>query len=70
MLDLISYKYYMFKIACCGICMRAAIMAQGQNPRAIIAARRPIPRPYHYEQPLNYLLALLLILTPGHYGFY
>ena len=31
-------------------------MAQGPRPRVIMAARRSIPRPYHYKQPLTYLL--------------
>ena len=33
-----------------GIGLRAAIMARGRR------AQRSIPRPYHYKQPLTYLL--------------
>ena len=31
-------------------------MTRGQRPRVIMAARRSIPIPYHYKQPLTYLL--------------
>ena len=31
-------------------------MARGRRPRVIFAARRSIPRPYHYKQTLTYLL--------------
>ena len=39
-----------------GIGMRAAIMGRGRRPREIMAVRRLIPIPYHYKQPLTYLL--------------
>ena len=64
-----------------GIDLRAGIMTLGLWPRAIMAALRPISRPYHYKQPLfiNWLLYFNLFprfnqaimgFTIGHYGFY
>ena len=41
----------------------ADIMARSQRTRVIMAARRSIPRPYHYKQPfINWLLDLTLTL--------
>ena len=34
--------------------LQAAIMTLGLRPGAIMAALRPIPRPYHYKQSLTY----------------
>ena len=42
-----------FNEYCLGIDLRAAIMTQGGIPRAIMAARRSIPRPYHCKQPIQ-----------------
>ena len=54
-------------------------MARGRRPRVIMVARRSIPRPYHYKQPLTYLFtswfsqAIMGFTRPlwillGHYG--
>ena len=34
--------------------LQAAMMALGLRPPAIMAALRPIPKPYHYKQSLTY----------------
>ena len=51
-------------IACSGM---ALVLARGRRPRVIMAARRSLPRPYHYKQPLTYFTNWLLglTLTPG-----